>query len=197
MKTATRRIQVDRWSISSSRPFDDIVSALDAVLGHPDIRTLLPEAKASSPSEMKTMVENALGPSGFMKFMHFEHGKIVAKEGTGSRRIERFVIGNPLIMKEMVKHVPDAASYAPVTILIVEEANSIRLSYDIMTSLLAPYGSAEASEVARDLDAKIESLLLDVASSNGPNACSSSRQDSVDPSTAQPKPEATERHTGH
>jgi hypothetical protein len=26
----------------------------------------------------------------------------------------RLVIGNPLIMKEMVKHVPDAASYAPV-----------------------------------------------------------------------------------
>jgi len=102
MKTDTRRIQVDRWSISSSRPFDEIVSALDAALGHPDIKTLLPEAKASSPAEMKTMIEKALGPSGFMEFMRFEHGKIIAKETTGSRRIERFVIGNPLVTKEMV-----------------------------------------------------------------------------------------------
>jgi len=34
----------------------------------------------------------------------------------------RFLIGNPLIMRQMVQHVPDAGSYAPVTILIDERA---------------------------------------------------------------------------
>jgi uncharacterized protein (DUF302 family) len=163
MKTETRQIQVERWSIKSSRPFDEIVSALDAALGHPDIKTLLPRAEAGSPAEMKAVLENALGPSGFMEFIRFYPGKIVAKETKSSARIQRFVIGNPLIMKEMVKQVPDAASYAPVTILVVEEANFVRLSYDTMASLLGPYGSAEASEVARDLDKKVESLLIDIA----------------------------------
>ena len=163
MKTETRQISVDRWSVTSSRPFDAIVSALNKALGHPDTKTLLSEAEAASPAEMKAVIEKALGPSGFMEFIRFDPGKVVAKETTGSRRIQRFVIGNPLVMKEMVKHVPDAASYAPVTILVAEEASSIRLSYDTMTSLLTPYGSAEALEVARDLDEKIESLLIDIA----------------------------------
>ena len=35
----------------------------------------------------------------------------------------------------------------------------MHLSYDSMASLIAPYGSQAALAVARDLDAKIESLL--------------------------------------
>jgi hypothetical protein len=40
--------------------------------------------------------------------------------------------------------VPDAGSYAPVTILIDERPDGVHLSYDRMGSLLAPYGNAEA-----------------------------------------------------
>jgi hypothetical protein len=35
-------------------------------------------------------------------------------------KIVRLLIGNPLIMKEMAKHVADAGSYAPVTVLVDE-----------------------------------------------------------------------------
>ena len=59
----------------------------------------------------------------------------------------------------MAKTVPDAASYAPVTILVDERAGGVHLSYDSMASLIAPYGSQAALAVARDLDAKVESLL--------------------------------------
>ncbi|MGB6528570.1 MAG: DUF302 domain-containing protein [Candidatus Nitrosopolaris sp.] len=71
----------------------------------------------------------------------------------------RYVIGNPLIMKEMAKHVPDAGSYAPVTILVDERPDGVHLSYDKMASLLAPYRNSNALTVARDLDSKIENLL--------------------------------------
>jgi hypothetical protein len=62
-------------------------------------------------------------------------------------------------MKEMAKHVPDAGSYAPVTVLVDGRADGIHISYDRMASLLAPYGNPDALEVARNLDAKIEDLL--------------------------------------
>ncbi len=75
----------------------------------------------------------------------------------------RFVIGNPLIMKEMAKHVPDAGSYAPVTILVDERPDGVHLTYDKMASLLAPYGNPDALAVARDLDSKIENLLRESA----------------------------------
>lgn len=63
-------------------------------------------------------------------------------------------------MKEMAKHVPEAGSYAPVTVLIDERGDGVHLSYDRMASLLAPYGNMDAIAVARDLDTKIENLLL-------------------------------------
>ena len=83
--------------------------------------------------------------------------------GHETPKMIRFVIGNPLIMKEMAKHVPDAGSYAPVTVLVDERADGVHLSYDRMASLLAPYGNAEALAVARDLDSKIETVLRDSA----------------------------------
>jgi hypothetical protein len=78
-------------------------------------------------------------------------------------KIARFLIGNPLIMKEMAKRVPDAGSYAPVTILVDERPDGVYLSYDTMASLLAPYGNSDALAVARDLDLKIENLLRESA----------------------------------
>jgi hypothetical protein len=59
----------------------------------------------------------------------------------------------------VVKTVPDAASYAPITILVDERADGVHLSYDSMASLLAPYGSEPALAVAVELDTKIVSLL--------------------------------------
>jgi hypothetical protein len=66
-------------------------------------------------------------------------------------------------MKKMVEHVPDAGSYAPVTILVDERADGVHLSYDTMASFLETYGNAEALKVARELDAKVEELLTAAA----------------------------------
>src|SRR5207245_8867547 len=72
-------------------------------------------------------------------------------------------IGNPLIMQEMAKRVPDAGSYAPVTILVDERPDGVHVSYDRLASLLAPYRNSEALAVARDLDEKVEGFLYEAA----------------------------------
>ena len=114
--------------------------------------------------ELKSVVENDLSEAGFMLFMKLDHGAVVRKEtGRETPRIVRFILGNPLIMKEMVKHVPDAGSYAPVTVLVDERADGVHLSYDSVASLLAPYKKYDALEVARDLDGKVEDLLRHAA----------------------------------
>ena len=83
--------------------------------------------------------------------------------GKQARRSLRRVIGNPLIMKQMVEHVPDAGSYAPVTILIDERTDGVHLSYDRTASFLASYGNADSLKVAQELDAKLEALLAAAA----------------------------------
>ena len=84
-----------------------------------------------------------------MLFMQLDHGAILRKEtGRDAPKMIRFILGNPLIMKEMVKHVPDTGSYAPVTVLVDERPDGVHLSYDTMVSFLAPYKNAEALAVA-------------------------------------------------
>jgi uncharacterized protein (DUF302 family) len=110
------------------------------------------------------VVQRGLGRTGLMVFMELDPGAILRKEtGRDTPKIMRFLIGNPLIMKEMAKHVPDAGAYAPVTILVDERPDGVHLSYDKMASLLAPYGNPDALAVARDLDSKIENLLRESA----------------------------------
>jgi uncharacterized protein (DUF302 family) len=160
-----RKVEVERFSLTSSKPFDQVAGALDAAIGHPDMAEFVRSThEARSFAELKSLVERGLGKSGLMLFMSLDHGAVVRKEaGRDIPRIIRFVIGNPLIMKEMAKHVPDAGSYAPVTVLVDERADGVHLSYERMSSLLAPYGSPDALRVAQDLDKKVEDLLKQTA----------------------------------
>ena len=160
------KVEVERFSLTSSKPFDAVVAALKSAVGQPDIVEFFKASRAvNSFPELERVVQSGLGRTGFMLFAEFDLGAVLRRE-TGSKMPNsmRFLVGNPLIMKEMVKHVPDAGSYAPVTILIDERSDGVHLSYDRMESYLLPYGSAEALAVARNLDAKITTLLRECAS---------------------------------
>jgi len=154
-------VQVRRFSVVSSRPFEEIVKRLAATIGHPEMNALHNAvAAATTVAELEAVVHEAIGASDLMEFVRFDSGEVLRRErGAQGPKMLRLVVGNPLIMKEMAKIVPDAASYAPVTILIDERADGVHLSYDSMASLLAPYGSEAALVVATDLDSKIENLL--------------------------------------
>jgi len=158
-------IEVQRLSLISSKPFDKVVEALKAAVGQPDMVQFVKATRgARTFNELRSEVEKGLGRTGLMTFIELDHGAILRKEsGKSIPKIMRFIIGNPLIMKEMAKHVPDAGSYAPVTILVDERSDGVHLSYDRMASFLAPYGNDEALTVARDLDSKIEALLKETA----------------------------------
>jgi uncharacterized protein (DUF302 family) len=162
---AIEKIEVERASVISSKPFEKVVDALKSAVGRPDMIEFAKATKgARTFAELESAVRKGLGRTGLMMFMELDHGAILRKEtGKSAPKIIRFVIGNPLIMKEMAKHVPDAGSYAPVTILVDEREDGVHLSYDRMVSFLAPYGNAEALAVARDLDSKIGTLLQEAA----------------------------------
>ena len=154
-------VRMRRVSVVSSKPFDEVVRRLTATIGRPDIKAFHSAlAAATTVSDLEKVVQGAVGSSQLMEFARFDAGEVLRKErAANGPRILRLIVGNPLIMKEMARTVPDAASYAPLTILIDERADGVHLSYDSMASLIAPYGSHAALAVARDLDAKIEALL--------------------------------------
>jgi uncharacterized protein (DUF302 family) len=163
------RIAVERRVVVSSRKFDDVLASIHAAIGHPDMHTFWKEIAATSTyAGMEAAVRRALGPSGFMEFTRFDHGQFLEKAQSATapgstQRIVRIVLGNPLIMMAMATHVHDAGSYAPVTLLIDEREGGVRLSYDTMASFLAGYEQPDALSVARELDAKVEALMVSAA----------------------------------
>src|SRR5579862_5891924 len=122
----TKKLEIERFSLVSLKTFDEVVAALNATVGHPDMADFWQSTqRIQSVGELEDAIKKVLGPTGLMLFVAFDHGGIIRK-GTGrdTPRMIRFVIGNPLIMKEMARHVPDAGSYAPVTVLVDERARS-------------------------------------------------------------------------
>jgi uncharacterized protein (DUF302 family) len=160
------KVEVERFSLTSSKPFDAIVAALKSAVGQPDMVEFFKETRATNSfPDLERVVRSGLGRTDLMLFAEFDLGDILRREsGSRTPKIMRFVVGNPLIMKEMVKHVPDAGSYAPVTVLIDERSDGVHISYDKMESYLLHYGNSEARAVARNLDAKVTALLRECAS---------------------------------
>lgn len=157
---AVSQIAVQRLSLISSKSFAEVVSVIDAAIGHPDLHEFWENVSAAGAwQELEHVVHNAIGPSGLMEFTRFDHGQVLKKGSSAAPKMLRVVMGNPLIMKQMAEKVPDAGSYAPVTVLIDERADGVHLTYDFMAAYLASYGNLAALTVARDLDSKIETLL--------------------------------------
>jgi uncharacterized protein (DUF302 family) len=165
MKMSIRKFEVERFSVTSSKPFETVVAALKAGVGRLD---LVEFARAShlagTFAELEKAIGRDMGKTGLMLFLELDHGAVLRKEsGLDKPKMVRLVVGNPLIMKEMAKRTPDAGSYAPVTILVDERSDGVHLTYDRMVSLLAPYGNSDALKVAHDLDLKVEKLLNEAA----------------------------------
>jgi len=153
---------VERFTMLSSKSFEDTLLKLQAAIGQPNMSAFSRElASAQDEVALENIVNKAVGPTGLIQFYLLNLGDVLQKElGPRAPKSVRLLIGNPYIMKEMVKHVPDAGSYAPVTILVDERADGAHLTYDTMTSYLRPYGNPAALKVARDLDTKIQSPLM-------------------------------------
>lgn len=160
-----RQVNVQRWSIISQKPFESVVTAVEAAIGKPDMSEFAREiAGATTYPEMQDVVQHAVSEIGLMQFMRLDAGAILAKAHPDSNpKSIRLIIGNPIIMESMAYLVPDAVSYAPLTVLIDQRPDGVYLSYDQLASLLAPYGNAEAVEIARDLDVKVRRLLQEAS----------------------------------
>lgn len=161
----TRKSTLQRLIVTSSKSFEHVIAAFEAQVGHPNLSEFLTQINdAKTYAGMESVVQASVSKAGFMQFARFDLGAVIRKEnGKDKPRTIRYLVGNPLIMKEMVKHVPDAGSYAPVTVLIDERSDGVHLSYDIMAAFLAPYGNEDALRVARELDVKVENLLKQAA----------------------------------
>jgi len=160
-------VQVRRHVFDSERPFPDVLDAIFGGISQPDIEPLFGKLAASNSYEQfSSLVRQAQGSAGLIRFMELDldraftlHPQARDRDRAG-RRLVRLIAGNPVTMGEMTRHVADAGSYAPVTILVEEKpAGGTRVAYDTVASAIAPYRDAAASQVAQRLDTEVLELL--------------------------------------
>jgi uncharacterized protein (DUF302 family) len=163
-------VDIERFTVVSTTPFEQVVARISEGLGHPDMSAMASGVReAQTYSELEALIHSMVGPSDLVEMLRLDIGEVLRKAaGPSAPRSYRFIAGNPVTMQRMVEHVPDAASYAPVTILVDERPDGVHLSYDRMVSHLRPYANEDALRVAASLDANVEALLLAAASNEFP-----------------------------
>src|ERR1700677_1474459 len=111
MKSST--IAIERISIISALPFDEVLARIGLGLGHPEMNRFRQAMRdAQTLSELEEIVGRAIGPSGLMEFACHDLGAVVRKEcGSATPKSVRLIVGNPMIMKQMRNRLPDAGAY--------------------------------------------------------------------------------------
>jgi hypothetical protein len=169
-------VLVRRHVFDTERPFSDVLDGVFGGISQPDIELLFSKLAAStSYQEFSSLVAQAQGSAGLMRFLQLDLDHALTldpqAQDRAGRRLVRLIAGNPVTMGEMTRHVADAGSYAPVTILIQEmPGGGTRVAYDTVASAIAPYHDATATEVAQRLDTEVLDLLRQVTGTTGPGS---------------------------
>lgn len=170
MTESEASVEIRRVTVTTGRPYDDVVAAVYAGLGRvADFGEVARRAAGTGDRDAYDAVIAPLaGSSGLIEFLSLDLGTVLAiRDPDRSRRMLRIIAGNPVTMSKMTATVPDAGSYAPVTILVTERDDVVTLSYDRVASAIAPYAGDEASAVAERLDDAVLTLLREAAGVTG------------------------------
>lgn len=162
------KITVDHVTLTTQRPFDEVVSSFESQVGSAEKNGLSAMAdSATDKADFEKRVTATLGPSGFTRFITFDHGQWAALEGH-PHKLRMYIIGNPLIAITMIRHNIEAGLDVPVRIAIYETAGGeTRFVYNKPSTLMSSLKNAELYEAALKLDAKMLALA---ESSTGANA---------------------------
>ncbi len=158
-------ITIEHIVTTSDKPFEKVISALEARLGMAegvDKLLLQLEAERASWEQITQAIEKVVGKSGLAIFGKIEHGLLLSVAGKSNKAIQ-YTIGNPLLAVRMTKHLLPVALYAPFKLLVYED-NAMRtvIVYDRFSSILSQFHNTEVSRVAEIVDKKLEALLVEV-----------------------------------
>ena len=74
-------VEVQRFSVVSAKPFKDVLTELDAAIGHPNLAAFLSDITSTKTyTDLQDVIQNAVGASGLMEFARFDLGEILRRK---------------------------------------------------------------------------------------------------------------------
>lgn len=105
------------------------------------------------------VLQSRIGTSGFMLFGELDYGMWLPFYGVRRKAI-RLILGNPLIAITMIRHDIEAALFAPVELLLVDnQGGGCTVVYDVPSALMVVTHNPPLLAAAETLDKKLEALV--------------------------------------
>jgi hypothetical protein len=149
------KLTIEHRALECARPFEEVhrtlVDSLPAL--KPELSEILTRGE-------KDKAESARrdGPKPWL-FLVRNHGELTAADGLKSKAMQ-YEIGNPLTAERTTRHVLAAGIYAPLRVVLDEDASGRAIfEYDRPSSLFEQFEDARVTQVVRELDAELETIL--------------------------------------
>jgi hypothetical protein len=160
IEVRTRANTVEHITVVSNKPFEETRSAFESALGRFDDNIYV-DLDAGNIDSAQAGLED-LPP--LVIAGSRDHGKLLLTVGQHVRAIQ-YDCGNALTATRMTRHQLSAAMYAPIRVLLREDAaGQVAFEYDRPSTVFGQFGDPAVDAVARDLDILVESKLRDAAS---------------------------------
>ena len=137
--------------------FEKFISTFESLLGKYD--STVADQIRKDPQVADRLLQAMEGEQNLMIFWKLNHGGLFSLIGQSCNAM-RYTIGNPRIALQMTRHDIRAALYVPFNILVIEnDGGSVRVEYDLPSSLLGQFDNPDILQIATQLDQKIKGLL--------------------------------------
>ncbi len=151
-------MKVEHLKIDSPKTFAEVEAALDAAL--PPFDEAISAALAHGDEQRAKELEQG---SELFIFLKRDHGALLKITGR-PRKALQYEIGNPLTATMMTRHQLPAALYAPLRVVLYENAaGGASIEYDKPSTLFGQFGDEQVTAAGRELDAKLERALRHAA----------------------------------
>jgi hypothetical protein len=153
--TITRRVfQIEHIKIETTNTFAEVEAALESSIPQLDPAIMAALAEGDEPRA----TELTRGAKLFI-FLKRDHGALLQITGRPGKALQ-YEIGNPITATQMTRHRLPAALYAPLRVLLYENATGgAAFEYDKPSTLFGQFGDEAVTAVGRELDAELERAL--------------------------------------
>lgn len=147
-------LRVEHVKIDSTNTFAEVEAALEGALPKLDLAI----GTALADGDEQRAKELVRGADLFI-FLKRDHGALLQIMGR-PRKALQYEIGNPLTATRMTRHQLPAALYAPLRVVLYENAaGGATFEYDKPSTLFGQFGDEQVTAVGRELDVELERAL--------------------------------------
>jgi uncharacterized protein (DUF302 family) len=148
-----------RITYDSHRDFNETRARFDERLpvfeGAASVELVL---EGASWPEVEAAVDARVGPTGLVALSRLDQGALLSLQGE-PLEATLYLVGNPIVARQVTHHDPAAALYAPFRVAIYRDATGVHIAYDQPSSVFASLGSPAIDVIAAQLDDKIRTAV--------------------------------------